>query len=265
MNLNICVFLLLCISCSVQLSVSFLIAPSVDKKSSFRTCSFANQSNIIWKKCDRFELHSHTDNVQQSTRPPPKFYVRKARYMELGHVVEIVLEAFYNPSALIRPYLFLSELSRLQGNFPYDDKVHAFYVACCMEDKEEKIIGFVDVDKRDGKKISDAPRPYLSDLAVHSEYRRMGVAKALVRNCELESLRWGKDYLFLRVDKGNNAGLKMYEGLKYEKQEHPYFGVGKDTTILLKREFDHEEKDNIAKRKDRVEAAEPEESYTYVI
>ena len=133
------------------------------------------------------------------------------------------------------------------------------------EKKEEKIIGFVDVDKQSGKKISDAPRPYLSDLAVHSEHRRIGVTKELIRSCEKESMRWGKDHLYLRVDKNNDAGLRMYGGLDYVEQGHPYFGVGKDTTILLKREFGQDEIDQVTKMQDIAKSAETEENITYVI
>jgi len=103
--------------------------------------------------------------------------------------------------------------------------------------RTETIVGFVDVDKRKGTHISDAPRPYLSDLAVHTEFRRRGVAKALIRRCEQQAMDWGEDYLNLRVDKENDGGLKMYEDLEYEKQDHAYFGHGRDTTILLKRFF----------------------------
>ncbi len=249
----------------MELSLSF-VARNTENKSCF--AKFKNNDNIARRKCHQFRLspHATSENNDRLPRvPPPKYYVRKARYMELGHVVDILIDAFYNPSALVRPYLYLSELSRLQGNFPYDEKVHTFYVACCMEDKEEKVIGFVDVDKREGKKLSDAPRPYLSDLAVHSKYRRMGVAKALIHNCEEESIRWGEDCLYLRVDKKNDGGLKMYEGLNYEKQEHPYFGVGRDTTILLKRKFNQKEKDNMSKRASGIDVDEREETITYVI
>jgi len=48
---------------------------------------------------------------------------------------------------------------------------------------------------------------------------------------------WEKDHLHLRVDKKNDGALKMYEGLAYEKQEHSFFGHGRDTTILLKRKL----------------------------
>uniref|UniRef100_A0A7S3V7G1 N-acetyltransferase domain-containing protein n=2 Tax=Chaetoceros debilis TaxID=122233 RepID=A0A7S3V7G1_9STRA len=170
-------------------------------------------------------------------------YIRRAKYKDLREAVGILIDAFYKPSAVIRPYLFLSELSRLQLNFPYNICEHSFFVACTMvteerDDKamkEEKIIGFVDVDTRRVRKISDAPRPYLSDLAVHKEHRRQGVAKSLIKFCEDESIRWGKKNLYLRVEEKNNGALAMYSDLGYERMDHPYFGV-KDTTILLKKD-----------------------------
>ena len=229
----------------------------------FRVPAFPQSNFIIQNKSKhlRSNLCLQAESSDTSCESPTDFYVRKARYMELGHVVNIIIDGFYNPSAFVRPYLYLSELSRLQGNFPYDNDVHSFLVACTMVDKQERIIGFVDVDRRDGKKMSDAPRPYLSDLAVHVEYRRIGVAKALVRNCEIESMNWGKDYLYLRVDKSNDAALKMYQGLSYEKEEHSYFGKGRDTTILLKHVFNCKEADTEKEN----ESVDSKESLNYVI
>ena len=183
------------------------------------------------------------DSVELSST---KHYVRKAKYMELGYVVDILIDAFYNPSDIIeiRPYLYLSELSRLKGNFPYNEDEHMFFVACTLDDKNnEKIIGFVDVNISKPRKESDAPRPYLSDLAVHLEYRRQGVAKSLIRQCEQQSIAWGRTHLYLRVDEKNDGALLMYSSLDYKKQDHHYFGKGRDTTILLKRDFQSREKE----------------------
>lgn len=175
------------------------------------------------------------------------FYIRNAVYSELGEVANILIESFYNPSPLVRPYLYLSELSRLQGNFPYGNNEHSFFIACLRKDqlsnyntndRKETIIGFVDVDARPGTKESDAPRPYLSDLAVLPGYRRKGVAQALIQECETEIKLWKKNELFLRVERKNNGALEMYKTkLGYEALDHHYFGV-KDTTILLRRGFE---------------------------
>ncbi len=168
----------------------------------------------------------------------------------MGKVADILIESFYNPSPLVRQFLYLSELSRLQGNFPYSAPDHSFFVACQKTTdgpgsiQNDIIVGFVDVDARPGTKESDAPRPYLSDLAVHPAYRRKGVAQSLVRECEEEVKIWGKDELHLRVEKRNNGALNMYSKLGYEALEHHYFGV-KDTTILLRNEF-HQKEDAIS-------------------
>ena len=160
-------------------------------------------------------------------------------------MADLLIESFYNPSQFLRQYYYLSELSRLQGNFPYGDVEHSFFVACQRRqessppksNEKDQIIGFVDVDARPRKKESDAPRPYLSDLAVIPAHRRKGVAQALIRECETEAKLWGKDELYLRVERDNDGGLKMYKDkLGYEALDHHYFGV-KDTTILLRRRF----------------------------
>jgi ribosomal protein S18 acetylase RimI-like enzyme len=194
-------------------------------------------------------LSSSSSSSSQSSSPSssPSFYIRDAVYSDLGQVANILIESFYNPTIIVRQYLYLSELSRLQDNFPYSDCDHSFFVACekrppststsqKWHNQKEKVIGFVDVNQRPRKKESDAPRPYLSDLAVHPDFRRRGVAQALMQECEREVQFWGKDQLYLRVERKNEGALKMYSGLGYEALDHHYFGV-KDTTILLRRGF----------------------------
>jgi ribosomal protein S18 acetylase RimI-like enzyme len=253
-RVSIFVLMLLMVLLSVLVQVSSF--------SALPTTPVVRSTTSLYTKNTHDTSHTTTssdDNDSSSSSPPPelKFHIRNARYMELGHVVNIILDAFYQPSAFLRPFLYTSELTRLKNNFPHDQKIHAFYVACSIEELEsssiscidmdsgststttttEQIIGFVDVDKRIGTHISEAPRPYLSDLAVHTEFRRKGIAKALIKRCEEQAMDWGEDYLNLRVDQLNDGALKMYEDLEYEKQDHAYFGHGRDTTILLKRVF----------------------------
>ena len=67
--------------------------------------------------------------------------LRNAKYGDLSQVTEILIDSFYSPSSFTRPYLYLSELSRLQNNFPYSDESHSFFVAVgCIDDQ---IVGFV--------------------------------------------------------------------------------------------------------------------------
>eukprot|EP00560_Eucampia_antarctica_P006153 CAMPEP_0197824466 /NCGR_PEP_ID=MMETSP1437-20131217/1697_1 /TAXON_ID=49252 ORGANISM="Eucampia antarctica, Strain CCMP1452" /NCGR_SAMPLE_ID=MMETSP1437 /ASSEMBLY_ACC=CAM_ASM_001096 /LENGTH=106 /DNA_ID=CAMNT_0043424091 /DNA_START=648 /DNA_END=968 /DNA_ORIENTATION=+ len=85
------------------------------------------------------------------------------------------------------------------------------------------------------------PRPYLSDLAVDSNFRRRGIAKALIKKCERVAKDIMKsDELYLRVERSNQPGLAMYKGLGYDSITHPVFGV-EDTTALHKIIFTKEE------------------------
>jgi len=200
-----------------------------------------NNNNI-----GRTRRQSSSSNTLPDT-PAPSFYIRKALYTELPKVADILIASFYNPSPLVRPYLYLSELSRLQSNFPYGgtELEHVFFVACSNTTSttsgEEEILGFVDIDARPSPKPNTPPRPYLSDLAVRPSHRRIGVARSLIIQCELQSRDyWDKTELFLRVEEKNDAALKMYGGLGYEKLSHAFFGV-RDTTILLRRGLVEEE------------------------
>ena len=142
-----------------------------------------------------------------------------------------MMDAFYSESSIMYHYHRMLELDRLQANFPYDPSRHDFFVACCPDGR---IIGFVDVDARPSMRKDAPPRPYLSDLAVSTEWRRKGIATSLIELCEAKARDIGCRKLYLRVEGANDAALRMYcDNMSYDKREHPIFGV-KDTTILLR-------------------------------
>lgn len=178
------------------------------------------------------EIHKHS-----------LFYIRPAKTEDLSQVVEITVDAFSNPSYDIRPYLVQSEIRRYMNNFPQDGHIdHAMFVAVSSQERtasgEEMIVGFVDLDNRIPSKLgpSEPPRPYLSDLAVHSRYRRKGIATDLLLTCEEQAKYWGRSNIYLRVEKHNNAKAKeMYFSKGYTYVPHEYFGVDNlDDTLLLR-------------------------------
>ena len=58
--------------------------------------------------------------------------------------------------------------------------------------------------------------PYLSNLAVHSNYRRQGVAIQLLINCERIALSWGFHDLYLHVLENNDAAKHLYFKFGYQ-------------------------------------------------
>mmetsp|Transcript_24710 Transcript_24710/g.49149 ORF Transcript_24710/g.49149 Transcript_24710/m.49149 type:complete len:304 (+) Transcript_24710:90-1001(+) len=175
-----------------------------------------------------------------SQAPGPTFIIREAFYSDLPFAAHILVDGFYTRSILNHAHR-LGELSRLQNNFPYSHPNHKMFVAIDPNDKG-RIIGFCDVDARPPRIKPAAPRPYLSDLAVRSDWKRRGVATALVRRCEECAGVWDMKNLYLRVESSNTRALDMYEGFGYVVEPHPEFGKGRDHTILLRRDFGPEDK-----------------------
>lgn len=147
----------------------------------------------------------------------------------------------------------LGELNRLQLNFPYSDQEHSMLVACCTVSKQ--VVAFCDVDARPPRQQNDPPRPYLSDLCIHPQWRRRGIASCLIQKCQQVVIeQMNKRELYIRVEQDNTPALQMYTvKLNYQAQPHDYFGV-KDTTILLHKSLNAAVKEDDCKNRTQTDA-----------
>lgn len=164
---------------------------------------------------------------------------------ELGKVADIIMAGFYSKDRQRSPFsgmVRLAELNRLQQNFPYADPNHFMYVATTRTNGDLSIVAFCDVDGRPATRRFDAPRPYLSDLVVHPHYRRRGIAKRLVEFIETRIVQGEMEspFLYIRVERDNDAARIMYQNMDYRPISHPIFGI-EDTTVLLRKDFEEED------------------------
>ena len=53
---------------------------------------------------------------------------------------------------------------------------------------------------------------YISSMAVHQQYRRRGLAQALLQAAELQAMRWRKPHVTLHVHQANEAAVRLYSG-----------------------------------------------------
>jgi ribosomal protein S18 acetylase RimI-like enzyme len=153
------------------------------------------------------------------------FRIENCKYADLNVVSDIIMDSFYDGKVGWRRLLKLAELNRLQLNFPYvDTDLHRMLVAVMTSSPDDTIkvserivVGFVDVDARPCKPEIKLPRPYLSDLAVDPNYRRRGIAQALIETCEEFVQNIPKKELYIRVEETNEAAVEMYiNKLNYE-------------------------------------------------
>ena len=249
------------------------IAPQRQQRSTF-TLQAVNSDDASSK------IESQQENEYQQHQ---RFTIRNCKYADLKEVSDIIVNSFYTDNLKSSPFaavLKLGELNRLQQNFPYNDSErHVMLVATVNDDDDDnhssssssskrgqarKIVGFVDVDARPATRRIDPPRPYLSDLAIHPDYRRNGIATILIQTCEAlvhsgsirvsattttpsedsssftmtDSLSQKRE-LFIRVERANTAAIQMYEKFDYQAISHSIFGV-EDTTVLLHKHFHHD-------------------------
>ena len=187
-------------------------------------------------------LSAHNDETSSEPAKNDVLHrIRDCTYSELNQVADVIIAAFYSNSTNPWRQLYrMGELNRVQQAYPYKKSDHRMFVAIVQTDnalRDEKIVAFVDVDDRPVQPrfpspYKENPRPYLSDLCVHPDFHRKGIARAMVKECEKfcrEDLR--KTELFIRVEQTNQPALLMYESMGYAKMDDPDNGL----IILLRK------------------------------
>lgn len=171
-----------------------------------------------------------SDSIDNENVPP--FVIREVQENDLGAAANILADAFskdlnFFAQRVERMNTYLSVKSRFE-TFRYSERSGALQCMLVAVDRETQttIMGVCEVDNRPpGGEINPAPRPYISNLAVHNEFRRKGAATALVLESEnVVRDSWGKPRLHLRVEEDNAAARAMYERCGYSEQ-----GITEDT------------------------------------
>jgi ribosomal protein S18 acetylase RimI-like enzyme len=60
---------------------------------------------------------------------------------------------------------------------------------------------------------------YLSNLAVHADFRQHGVAQQLLQTCEQKALEWGFENIYLHVLENNYSARRLYRKAGYQLHE----------------------------------------------
>lgn len=183
-----------------------------------------------------------TTTDKDTTPTTTTFQIREAQYSDLAQAADLMTDGFYpelrnNP--IMRPIRYVLELDRLQNNFPYDrDGRHYYLVVNEIGDgmTNRNVIGFCDIDGRiptvaaaqtnstdsvstllsQFTKRIIRPQPYFSDLAIDPNYRRQGIASALMKEAESRATNMGFEELYLGVRSTNELALNMYSNIGYE-------------------------------------------------
>jgi len=145
--------------------------------------------------------------------PPRSYQIEKATWRDLFALSELEKECF---GADAWP------LIELMGVLTFPGVVRYRAVG------DGRLIGFVAGDPRAKENAG-----WILTLAVDRDWRRMGIAQALMARCE-EAL--GMPTMKLTVRRGNQAAIRLYEKLGYEQVDiwSRYYRNGEDGLVLCK-------------------------------
>lgn len=154
-------------------------------------------------------------------RPAHPVVIRTAVRQDVRALADVLTDSFHPPEGLmfwVQPFLRLGIYedlrARLRANTP---QYHCFTATLGTTGL---VIGTVEIAVRPlywGAYQVDYP--YISNLAVHPDYRRRGVARQLLLNCEPKALEWGFQAIYLHVLDRNRPARKLYKSLGYHTEE----------------------------------------------
>lgn len=156
------------------------------------------------------------------------FIVRTAQQHDLAELTEVLSSSFHSTTGFGR---WLSPLLRLGI---YEDlrqrlrspasSNHIFLVAIASlnsgSDTRVFIAGTIEITLRAVYTfyVRNSYYPYLSNLAVHTRFRRQGVAQKLLKACEDVAVERGFHELFLHVVENNYPARQLYRKAGYQIQ-----------------------------------------------
>ncbi|TAE60728.1 MAG: GNAT family N-acetyltransferase [Nostocales cyanobacterium] len=153
-----------------------------------------------------------------------QFQIRAATSADLPGIAQIIAESFHSQTGLwgwVFPLLRLGIYEDMRYRFSSMTSHHVCLVACDVSDSgNHQILGTIEISVR----LSDSwvnvrqSFPYLSNLAVHPQYRRQGLASSLLTRCEQVCRDWGFEDLYLHVLENNDQARQLYFKMGYQEE-----------------------------------------------
>lgn len=160
--------------------------------------------------------------------------IRLAQEADLHDLTNIITHSFYPPEKSWRwvyPLLKLSIYEDLRHRLISNSPEYFCFVATIEvfehQRKKELLVGTAEVAIRSHLSLLKKHQvyAYISNLAIHRDYRRQGIARQLLQSCEKIALDWGFERICLHVLENNNPAQKLY-------QKHGYQLAQMESTLM---------------------------------
>lgn len=158
-----------------------------------------------------------------------QFKIRRANSGDLMALTEVLTLSFHSREGILAwvyPILRLGIYEDLRQRLASGSPRYLCLTAVAATEQpmhnKEVVIGTIEIGMR-----SRYPWPvttgehilYISNLAVHPQYRRLGVGRQLLLSCESIAQQWGYSELYLHVLENNHQARQLYRNIGYQLQE----------------------------------------------
>lgn len=146
---------------------------------------------------------------------------------EIQAIVQLQTEGFHTPNPIpllddtFKNFFKAEVVSEMNKKLKYNPADR--FVCLVVEERNGSVpIGVVEVSYIDVKEILKSLEPgtegfvYIASMAVDTEYRRRGVASALLKGAENVAKRWDEKQALLHVYQDNVPAVELYKNREYE-------------------------------------------------
>lgn len=180
--------------------------------------------------------HSSCDPTVSTIAPPTPITIRVAQYRDLPGLATLLVDSFHSHHGflrLLRPILQLGAKEDLRLRLGRASSSYLCLVAVTpvitrpatvgsAPRSHDHVVGTIELTVQMAAPWHSHKGQYLyiSSLAVHRHYRRCGIARQLLVNCEKTARIMGFSDLYLHVMDDNKPAQVLYQRMGYQLERH---------------------------------------------
>ena len=169
---------------------------------------------VVVKFCPSLFTHQEQEIIKV-TADADSLVIRPVESTDLKNLCEVLAKCFHPPQGLMawaHPLLKLGIYEDLRSRLRSPDSHYLCLVALVSMD----VSGTVEMTLRSpSSTMGSVKHPYIANLAVGENYRRKGIARKLLQQCERKALTWGFTEIYLHVLDNNYQARQLYHNCGY--------------------------------------------------
>lgn len=166
-------------------------------------------------------MNAYTSSFNTPYSTPPhfsSFTIRQAQVEDIGEVSEVITRSFHSCDGigvLMYPFLKLGIYEDIRSRLRSQTSHYACFIATTPTGE---VSGAVELCLSGSESLTskEYQSTYISNLAVSPNYRRQGIARRLLKNCEEITNKWGFSEIYLHVLDNNWQAQKLYKQCGYQ-------------------------------------------------